>query len=133
MHCAEEWKGLGVSTEDKDAVEAVALEYYEAMLAGDSTRTRAVFSNDARFWGVRDGEPIARDLDEFVFMIETPAQVSQSEVGIKLVDCAGDVAIVKLVDRFRSREYTDYLSLVRGADGWRIVAKTFWAHPESGH
>lgn len=122
-----------MSSQDKDAIEAVALEYYGAMLSGSAIRTRSVFSQDARFWGVRDGERIARDLEEFVSMIETPAQVSESEFGIELIDCAGDIAIVKLTDRFRAREYTDYLSLVRGADGWRIVAKIFWAHPESAH
>lgn len=116
---------------DLEAVRKAAYAYYDAMQAGDGAATRAVFDVSARFWGVRDGAEVRRNLDEFVAMVETPAPASAPEMRIDFVDCAGDIAVAKLVDRFRGREYTDYLTFLRSDDGWKIVSKVFYAHPET--
>lgn len=48
---------------------------------------------------------------------------------IEVLDQTGRAAVAK-VKIFQDGEplYTDYMSLYRFADGWRIVAKTFHAH-----
>jgi len=39
----------------------------------------------------------------------------------------GDMAMAKVSSAFPPKQFTDYLSLVRTKDGWRIVAKTYHA------
>ncbi len=118
-----------MSKDDIEAVRAAARAYYDAMHAGDGAATRAVFDPSARFWGARDGVEVRRDLEEFVAMVETPSlSPGAARMRIDFVDCAGDIAVAKLVDTFRGREYTDYLTFMRDADGWKIVSKVFYAH-----
>ena len=49
-----------------------------------------------------------------------------------IVDVTGDAAIVK-VELFQDGKhvYTDYLSLLKFADGWKITDKVYHRHPES--
>lgn len=117
-----------MSKDDIEAVRAAARAYYDAMYASDGAATRAAFDASARFWGMRDGAEVRRNLDEFVAMVETPAPAGAPEMRIEFVDCAGDIAVAKLVDTFRGREYTDYLTFLRAGDGWKIVSKVFYAH-----
>lgn len=119
-----------MSAEDKAKIEKVALDYYQAMFAGDGGWTREVFDKEARFWGFRDGVAVRRGLPEFVEMVETPGLAGEAKAKVEFVDCTGDVAVAKIVDDFRGRTYTDYLSLIREGASWKIVGKLFWAHPE---
>ena len=49
---------------------------------------------------------------------------------ISLVDVTKDAAIARVeLHRDGKHTFTDYLSLYRFADGWRIIAKTFYRHP----
>lgn len=120
-----------MSSEDKAKIEQTVLDYYRAMCAGDGNWTRKVFDQEARFWGGRDGTAVRRGLDEFVSMIEMPSLAGTDNATVELVDLAGDIAIAKIVDDFRGRTYTDYLSLIREGSEWKIVTKLFWAHPEA--
>ena len=49
-----------------------------------------------------------------------------------IIDVTGDAAIVK-VELFHDSEhvYTDYLSLLKFEDGWKITDKVYHRHPES--
>ena len=45
------------------------------------------------------------------------------------LDVTGDAAAAKIeIDRDGQRLYTDYLSLLRFAEGWKIVAKVYMDH-----
>ena len=48
----------------------------------------------------------------------------------KLVDVTGRAAVVKIeIDRDGTHVFTDYMSLYRTDDGWKIVGKIFFRHP----
>jgi hypothetical protein len=47
------------------------------------------------------------------------------KTSIDLIDHAGNAAIVKIIERSDVATVTDYLSLIRGSDGWKIASKTF--------
>jgi hypothetical protein len=49
------------------------------------------------------------------------------------VDVTGTAAVVKL-DLYRGgkRTFTDYLVLYKFTEGWKIVSKTFYRHPDQG-
>lgn len=47
-----------------------------------------------------------------------------------LVDVTGDAAVARVeLHRDGKHTFTDYLSLYRFDDGWRIIGKTFHRHP----
>lgn len=113
-----------------------ARTYFEGMAEGNEAKLRAVFDPDAQFQGVRDGAHVRRGLDAFVTMTEEaassdPMPWSLEELQVSLVDRTGDVALLKVVDLYRGRLYTDYLTLIRTEGTWRIVNKAFWCHPQS--
>jgi hypothetical protein len=48
---------------------------------------------------------------------------------IEVLDHTGNAAVARVeVDRDGERLYTDYMSLYKSGDGWKIVAKIFHSH-----
>ena len=84
---------------------------------------------------LKDGAVTGVTLDEWAGRIEkgaaartTPAPEISHE--FTAVDVTGDAATVRLeLRRGGKHVFTDYLSLYRFADGWKIVSKTFQSHP----
>jgi len=118
-----------MSETDFDAVLRVARAYYDAMLYGNAGSLANIFEPDARFQGLRDAEQIRRGLPEFIAMVSAPdaprPRQEDYSVAVELIDVTGPVAIVKVRDRFRGRNYLDYLTLVKTGPDWRIVNKAF--------
>jgi len=48
------------------------------------------------------------------------------KMSIDLVDQEGSAAIVKITEHSDDATVTDYLSLIRGSGGWKVVSKTFY-------
>lgn len=107
----------------------------------DAAAMRAGFHPGFRML-VRRGEGTmhAVSLDEWIAGMERskaeaaarPQQPPRPPVRAEytLVDVVGDAAMVRL-ELFRgdAHVFSDYLQLYRLADGWRIVGKSFHAHP----
>lgn len=52
------------------------------------------------------------------------------DADVEVVASSGDAAVVKVdLDRDGKHVFTDFLSLYRTSDGWKIVAKIFQRHP----
>lgn len=61
---------------------------------------------------------------------ESPAPPSRTEGKFIDVDITGNNAVVKLeIQRDNKKIFTDYLVLYKFNEGWRIVSKTFYRHP----
>jgi len=56
------------------------------------------------------------------------------KMSIDLIDHEGSAAVVKITEHSDDATVTDYLSLIRGKEGWKVVSKTFYVehHPPSG-
>jgi hypothetical protein len=123
-----------MNIDDYQAITQVVQNYYDGMVHGRDDLLQGVFAADAQFQGIRDGTKVQRGLDEFINMVRNPDPWMKKDYGmqIEMIDQSGPIGIVKVVDRFRGRSYTDYLSLLKGDEGWRIVNKTFWAWPQVG-
>jgi hypothetical protein len=118
-----------VDEQDTRALLVLAQDYYEGMVHGHEAQLTAVFDSAARFQGLRDHERISRDLGAFLEIVRNPDSTSLFDRSFHadVLDVSGPIAVVKVVGRFRGRIYTDYLSTLRTAAGWKIVNKTFWA------
>jgi hypothetical protein len=50
------------------------------------------------------------------------------KMSIDLIDHEGSAAIVKITEHSDDATVTDYLSLIRGGEGWKVVSKTFYVN-----
>ncbi len=122
---------------DVEAVKAVVKSaYVDGVHAkADPALMRAGFHPGFRMLVLKDGALTPVTLDEWAARIEKgaaerkgPAPEIRHE--FTQVDVTGNAAVVRLeLHRGGKHTFTDYLSLYRFPDGWKIVSKIFQAHP----
>jgi hypothetical protein len=117
--------------EDLAAIHRVVQLYFEGMHNGDAAKLREAFHPSARVQGVRGGEQRSLACDEFVDYVASvgsrPAAGEAYDMHIVSIDRAGSAAIAKVAILWNDRRYTDYLAMIRRADGWSISEKTFYS------
>jgi hypothetical protein len=62
--------------------------------------------------------------------VTSAGQEEKGDLKITDVDITGNAASVKVVEIYEKSKYTDYLSLLKFGDGWRIVNKIYVAEPD---
>ena len=124
------------STADVDAVKAVVKSaYVDGVHARpDAGAMREGFHPSFRMLVLKDGVVSPVTLEEWAGRIEKAAERKAPPPEIRAdftsVDVTKDAAVVRLeLYRGGKHTFTDYLSLYRFPDGWKIVSKTFQAHP----
>jgi hypothetical protein len=124
---------MGQRTNEADiaAVTETVRTYYEGMMAGDAAKLGRAFHPRASIVGNEHGGLSWTTLDEFVAECQqAAAQAGPYEWRIDGLSFEGDTALVRLGGQFAGVWYSDDLSMLRIDDAWRIVHKTFYAHPE---
>ena len=122
-----------------EAVKAVVKSaYVDGVHAkADPALMRAGFHPSFRMLVLKDGAVTPVTLDEWAGRIEKGAAERKGpgpEIRHEFthVDVTGNAAVVRLeLHRNGKHTFTDYLSLYRFPDGWKIVSKIFQAHPVS--
>ncbi|HEY7410292.1 MAG TPA: nuclear transport factor 2 family protein [Vicinamibacteria bacterium] len=124
---------------DKEAVKAVVkAAYVDGVHAvGDPEAMRRGFHSGFNMLVLKDGQMSAVPIADWIARLEKAGSASQGKprpaikAEFTLVDVTGDAAVTR-VEIFRAGRhvFTDYLSLYRFPDGWKIVGKTFFAHPQ---
>ncbi len=122
---------------DAEAVKSVVKSaYVDGVHAKPSASAmRAGFHPSFRMLVLKDGAVSGVTLDEWAGRIEKGAAARTGPVPeirheFTTVDVTGNAAVVRLeLHRDGRHTFTDYLSLYRFPDGWKIVSKTFQAHP----
>jgi len=122
--------------DDAAAVKAVVVSaYVEGVHAkGDAAAMRAGFHPAFRMDVLRDGQLASVSLDEWIVRLEKGWAQAAPRPKIRHefahVELAGDAAAVRLeLYRDDVHVFSDFLSLYRFPDGWKIVAKTFYSWP----
>lgn len=121
------------SADDADAVEAVIEAAYIGgiWLNGDEEAARAGFDSSFVMQVAQEDGVISATLDAWMERLGLRGEPLKENITheIEVLDQTGRAAVAK-VEIFEDGEvlYTDYMSLYRFGDGWRIVAKTFHAH-----
>ena len=128
--------GAMAAEEERRAIESVIrTAYIEGVhVKGDPALMRKGFHPDFRMFMLRDGALTTITLDEWAGRIEKAAKertgpAPQIRAEFPLVDVVKDEAVARVeVHRDGKHIFTDYLSLYRFADGWKIVGKIFQSH-----
>ena len=117
-------------TDEADDVIAVAGEYFKAMVDADEAELRRVFHPQASVIGHFDDEFEFASLDDFI------ASTPDAKTGDKPFDyrvdglvLVGDTAVITVGCYCYGIWFTDHLSMIKIDGSWRIVAKTYYAHP----
>ena len=118
---------------DRQGIESVVRSaYVEGVhIKGDPALMRKGFHPDFRMLMLRDGVLVTVTLDEWAARIEKAAKertgpAPQIRAEFPLVDVTNDEAVARVeIHRDGKHIFTDYLSLYKFADGWKIVGKIF--------
>lgn len=121
------------SADEADAIEAVIETAYIGgiWMNGDEKAARSGFDPAFVMQVAQEDGVISATLDAWMERLGLAGEPLGESIthAIAVLDQTGRAAVAR-VEIFEGGEplYTDYMSLYRFDDGWRIVAKTFHAH-----
>jgi hypothetical protein len=126
------WAAEGPS--DEDAIKAVILSAYRDGLCnvGDVEAVKKGFHPEFRLLGIKDDALTILPIADWIKRTEEkkaagkfpPATLVAME--FPLIDVTGNAAVAKVKFMVGEKHvYTDYLSLLRFAEGWKIVNKIY--------
>lgn len=117
-------------SEDITAIEAVVQTYLDGLYEGDTVKLGKAFHEVSHLYSMTDGG--VTDLPREKWFEFVKARGSPKAKGLKRsdrivsIDLSGpETAFVKLECAIPPRYFTDYLTLLKLKDGWRVVSKTF--------
>lgn len=120
-----------MNAETHAAIAACVQTYLDGLHEGDAGKIAAAFHPCAHLYSVADDGTVA-DVPRAAWLERVRSRPSPKATGlarhdrILAMDQNGpDAACVKLECAIPPRFFTDYLLLLRTAEGWRIVAKSF--------
>ena len=117
-------------TTDIQDIEQAVQTYFDGLYEGDTTKLAAVFHPEAHLFSVLDGK--LEDLPRaawFDMVKSRPSAVSRDlprRDWVVTIDRSGPhTAFAKVHCQIPPRYFTDYLTFVKLAEGWRVISKTF--------
>jgi Putative lumazine-binding len=118
-----------VETENGAEIERVVQLYIDGARAGDASKLREAFHEDARMFGSLGGTRYDEPIEELIAMSDgQPADVEGSyKARITSMQQVGDAAIVTVEEDgyWGTVSFTDFFTLASIKGEWRIVNKTF--------
>lgn len=119
--------------QDEEAGVRAALEHY---LQGHATGLGAHFAQafhpEAKLFWVQDDTLGQRTSAEYIAGASgrPAADEGQRKRSIEWIDITGNAAMAKIVLDYPRVKFTDYMSLLKVDDEWRIVNKTYLREPK---
>lgn len=121
------------SLAETEAAARVPLEaYIQGHATGNGDFMRKAFHTDARVMAFRDGKLTNLTSEEFAsrFNGKPAADEAQRKRRIESVEITGNAGVGKIILDYPSVTFTDYMSLLKIGDEWKIVNKVFYAEPK---
>jgi hypothetical protein len=117
-------------SDDIKAIEAVVWTYLDGLYEGDTAKLGKAFHEVSHLYSMSEGGVTDLPRDTWFEWVKTRG--SPKSKGLKRsdrivsIDLSGpETAFVKLECAIPPRYFTDYLTLLKLKDGWRVVSKTF--------
>ena len=117
-------------THDFDGVTEMLNDYFDGLYHSDTKILGRVFHSQARYVCATAPELVNLGMDEYFPVVdkrEPPAARGEARRdAIQSIVFAGpNTAFARVNCAIGDRYFTDFLSLIRTEDGWRIIAKVF--------
>lgn len=119
---------------DAAAEARVPLEnYIQGHATGNGDFMRKAFHTDAKIMAFRDGKLTNLTAEEFAsrFNGKPADDEAQRKRRIDHVEITGNAGVGKIVLDYPTVTFTDYMSLLKVGDEWKIVNKVFYAEPKA--
>jgi len=119
-----------VLASDLNDIEQALQTYFDGMYEGNTDKLAKVFHDVAHLFGVTDGKLTDWSRAHWFDVVksrQSPQQLDlQRNDWVVQIDLSSPTtAFAKVYCQIPPRYFTDYLTFVKLADGWRIVSKTF--------
>lgn len=112
------------------AIDSLIGRYFDALYHADADLMADVMHPAAVYATADEREPLIRSMDEYLAVLrerEPPAArggARRDEI-VSIERAGGNTAIARVRCAIGERDFTDFLSLIRTEDRWRIIAKVF--------
>ena len=114
--------------DDLDGVAATVQLYIDGSAAGDASKLKEAFHEDARMFGALAGHRFDVPVATFFDMVASgpPASDGGYRARIVSIDVVGDAAVAVLAeDSYMGMDFVDIFSLSKFEGTWKIVNKTY--------
>lgn len=112
-------------------VEAVVRGYLDALHEGDVDGLGKAFAAGSALYASIDGQVSVLAVEPWLERVRNRKSAKDSGFDsqnfVLSIELEQSMAVAKVTSAFPPKRFIDYLSLVRTASGWRIVAKTYHA------
>ena len=110
---------------DLQAIEKVLTDYMYGSSERDPERVASAFHPDAKMKMIRDGEYREVNAKEYFSKPSKGPKIERTNE-IVTIDIAGYVAVAKLRLKYETRQFTDYMTLMKIDGAWKIINKAFY-------
>ena len=116
-------------TDETTAVNALAQDYFKAMITGDEAELRRVFHPQAPIVGYLGDEFNFDSLDAFIDIVTNAPAANENgkpfEYAVNGLVLTDNTAVVTVSNTCFNAQFVDHLSMVKVDGQWCIVAKTY--------
>ena len=117
-------------SDDIAAIEAVVWTYLDGLYEGDVGKLSRAFHEGSHLYSMHEGGVSDLPREQWFEFVKGRASAQSKGLSrtdrIVSIDMSGpETAFVKLECSIHPRYFTDYLTLLKLKDGWRVVSKTF--------
>jgi hypothetical protein len=120
--------GMRSQAQTEEAAVRLTVEtYLHGLKFNDVESFKRVFYPEAKLFFVRKNGGLGQLRQEqwYKGFAANPGKEEKGDLKITAIDITDKAASVKVVENYEDATYTDYISLLRIADGWKIVNKIF--------
>lgn len=115
---------------DVAAVEKVIWTYLDGLYEGDTEKLGAAFHDVSHLYSMHEGGVADLPRAQWFDMVKSRPSAKSKGLPradrIVSIDFSGpETAFVKVECALHPRYFTDYLTLLKLKDGWKVVSKTF--------
>ena len=118
-----------------EAVEKVLWDYLDGLYEGDVERLAGIFLPEAHLYATSEGELSSLSRDVWLDKVRNRTSAKDSGLPstnrVHWIEVAETTAVARVTCSHSPNNFTDTLSLLKLADGWKIIAKTYHVTPLS--
>jgi Putative lumazine-binding len=128
----EVFKGRDMMATDLQDLEQAVQTYFDGLYEGDTAKLASVFHDESHLFAVTDGKLDDIPRTKWFDLVNSRPSARSRDLPrrdwVVHIDRSGPTtAFAKVQCQIPPRYFTDYLTFVKLADGWKVISKTFHA------
>ena len=111
-----------------NTIESVINKYFNAYMQADSEMILEAFHPETRLYSVDAGKLDKTEMSDWVLNLKSRKEkgdIRNGILNILSVDTQSDTAVAKIKIKLPTAEFTDFLSLLKIDETWKIVGKIY--------